>query len=138
MAEYRMMDEFEDEHKIQLDRPEVVKRMREEFLSRLSTLDEISPIAQIARERKGIVPMAGASGGARAIVTATLEATQLRPLFDEIGTMDDVTRGKPFPALFLEAARRLRMNPSHCLVFEETEEALLPPQRPGMAAIDAP
>ncbi len=83
------MDEFEAEHKIQLDRPEVVKRMREEFLSRLSTLDEISPIAQIARERKGIVPMAVASGGARAIVTATLEATQLRPLFDEIVTMDD-------------------------------------------------
>src|SRR5260221_13963233 len=120
MAEYRMMDEFEDEHKIQLDRPEVVKRMREEFLSRLSTLDEISPIAQIARERKGIVPMAVASGGARAIVTATLEATQLRPLFDEIVTMDDANRGKPFPDLFLEEGRRLRMNTFDSLGLEDT------------------
>jgi HAD superfamily hydrolase (TIGR01509 family) len=136
ISEYRLMDEFEAEHKIQLDRPEVVKRMREEFLSRLSTLDEISPIAQIARERKGIVPMAVASGGARAIVTATLEAAQLCPLFDEIVTMDDVTRGKPFPDLFLEAARRLRMNPSDCLVFEDTEEGLLAAQRAGMVAID--
>ena len=131
-----LIDEFEAEHKVQLDRPEVVKRMHEEFLSRLSTLDEISPIAQIARERKGIVPMAVASGGARAIVTATLEATQFRPLFDEIVTMDDVTRGKPFPDLFLEAARRLRMNPSDCLVFEDTGEGLLAAQRAGMAAID--
>lgn len=50
--------------------------------------------------------------------------------------LDDVTRGKPFPDLFLEAARRLRMNPSDCLVFEDTEEGLLAAQRAGMVAID--
>ena len=51
--------------------------------------------------------MAVASGGARVMVHASLKSTQLTMLFSEIVTLDDVGRGKPFPDLFLEAARRL-------------------------------
>jgi HAD superfamily hydrolase (TIGR01509 family) len=36
-------------------------------------------------------------------------------------TSEDYTRGKPFPDPYLEAARRLGVVASECLVFEDTE-----------------
>lgn len=41
-------------------------------------------------------------------------------LLDASVTRDDVERGKPAPDLYLEAARRLRVDPSRCLAFDET------------------
>lgn len=131
MSEYRLMDAFEEEHGVRLPRDEVVRQMRAAFVEGLSDLREIQPVAGIARLYHGQRPMAVASGGSRAIVTATLEATKLRPLFDTVVTVDDVAHGKPEPDLFLEAARRLGTAPAECLVFEDTHDGLLAAERAG-------
>ena len=39
--------------------------------------------------------------------------------FQEIVTGDDVENGKPAPDIYLEAAKRLGVHPSECLVFED-------------------
>ena len=39
--------------------------------------------------------------------------------FQEIVTGDDVENGKPAPDMYLEAAKRLGVHPSECLVFED-------------------
>ena len=39
-------------------------------------------------------------------------------------TADDVVHGKPHPEPFLEAARRLRVDPRHCLVVEDAQKGL--------------
>jgi beta-phosphoglucomutase-like phosphatase (HAD superfamily) len=136
MSEYVLMDAFEAEQGVTLRRSEVVSLMREAFLEALTDLREIDAITAIARENQGRLPMAVASGGSHAIVSATLRATGLLDLFDTVVTIDDVGRAKPAPDLFLEAARRLGVPPEECLVFEDSREGLEAAHRAGMQAVD--
>ena len=63
MSEYVLMDAFEAEQGVTLRRDEVVRRMREAFLEGLAGLREIEAITAIARQHRGRLPMAVASGG---------------------------------------------------------------------------
>lgn len=136
MSEYALLDAFEAQEGVTLDRGEVVRLMRAAFLEDLHVLREIEAVVAVARENHGQRPMAVASGGSRAIVSATLQATNLLPLFDTVVTIDDVGRAKPAPDLFLEAARRLGVPPENCLVFEDSREGLEAAKRAGMRAVD--
>nr|WP_294530931.1 HAD family phosphatase [uncultured Rhodopila sp.] len=136
MSEHVLMNEFEALEGVVLDRKEVVDLMRAAFLAELAGLREIDAIAAIARQNRGRRPMAVASGGSRAIVTATLQATGLTAIFDTIVTIDDVGRAKPAPDLFLEAAKRLGIPAAGCLVFEDSREGLEAAKSAGMRAID--
>ena len=136
MSEYVLMDAFEAETGLKLNREEVVATVRATFLEVLAELQEIEAITHIARENHGRLPMAVASGGPKEIVMATLEVTGLRDLFDTVVTIEDVGRAKPAPDLFLEAARRLCVPPASVLVFEDTSEGLEAASQAGMQAID--
>jgi beta-phosphoglucomutase-like phosphatase (HAD superfamily) len=48
---------------------------------------------------------------------------------------DEGLPGKPDPAIFLEVARRLGVDPGHCLVFEDAPLGIEAARRAGMAAI---
>ena len=87
----------------------------------LPKVQPIESVVSIARSMHGKKPMAVASGGGRHSVHATLDRLGLGHLFDTIVTSEDYKRGKPFPDPYLEAARRLGVSPSECLVFEDTE-----------------
>lgn len=47
----------------------------------------------------------------------------------------DGLRGKPHPDLFLEAARRLGLEPAQCVVFEDAPLGIEAARRAGMAAV---
>jgi beta-phosphoglucomutase len=49
-----------------------------------------------------------------------LDALDLRQYFDTIVTIDDVSRAKPSPDLYLVAAARLGMQPALCLAIEDS------------------
>ena len=94
-------------------------------------------VVDVARRYHGRVPMAVASAGRREIVEDTLRATGIRDLFREIVTVEDVDgRTKPAPDLFLEAARRLGVDPERCTVFEDTDEGIEAAIRAGMSVTD--
>jgi len=102
--------------------PEAMVHHKEGLYHRL--IPEVEPILEVvsfARSMQGKKPLAVASGGGRKAVTATLESLGLLHLFNTIVTSEDYSRGKPFPDPYLEAARRLGVDPSSCLVFEDTE-----------------
>jgi HAD superfamily hydrolase (TIGR01509 family) len=50
-----------------------------------------------------------------------LEATGLRPLFEVIVPLDDITNGKPHPEPYLRAAELLEVEPSELVVLEDTD-----------------
>ncbi|KFC66764.1 putative phosphatase [Bosea sp. LC85] len=136
-SEHALMDLFEADQDVTLDREAVIKVMRKHFLQNVASVGEVEAITAVARHNQGRLPMAVASGGSRQIVTATLEATGLMPLFDTIVTINDVVRPKPEPDLFLEAARRLGIAAADCLVFEDSPEGMEAADRAGMRCIDA-
>lgn len=136
MSEHVLMDEFEAEKQVTLDRAQTVRDLRKAVLQQMHTVEEIPAIASIAREHHVHKPVAVASGGPHAIVVPALKAAGLFPLFKTVVTMDDVAKAKPSPDLFLLAAEKLAIPETACLVFEDSPQGLLAAERAGMSAID--
>jgi HAD superfamily hydrolase (TIGR01509 family) len=67
------------------------------------------------------VPYCVASSGSHEKMQTTLGITGLLPRFQgKIFSVSEVTRGKPFPDVFLYAAAKLGVSPSECAVVEDT------------------
>jgi HAD superfamily hydrolase (TIGR01509 family) len=67
------------------------------------------------------VPTCIASSGSHRKMDLTLGLTGLRPLFEgRIFSGSEVERGKPWPDLFLHAARSMGVEPDRCVVIEDS------------------
>ncbi|RLU81752.1 hypothetical protein CTZ27_31555 [Streptomyces griseocarneus] len=115
---------------------EVVRARDAAFLRGCHRIREVPAVADVVRAYHGTLPVAVASGGARRVIEATIPHVGLREQIDVLVTREDVDRGKPWPDLFLLAARRLGVPPGDCLVYEDSDEGLLAAGAAGMAAID--
>jgi len=60
---------------------------------------------------------------------------ELKPLFDAIVTADDVNEGKPDPEVFLIAAKKLQIEPTSCVVFEDAPLGIEAASRAGMTSV---
>lgn len=83
-------------------------------------------------------PMAVASGSSRAAIEAILTGTGLGEHIDTLVSAEEVERGKPGPDVFLEAARRLGVNPAACVVLEDSPPGAVAAHRAGMRCIAIP
>lgn len=119
--------------------PDLVAARDAAFLAQASTIRELSTVASIARSFRAERPegkIAVASGGAKAVIEATLPYTGLAPLLDVLVAREDVATAKPAPDLFLLAAERLGALPANCLVYEDSDEGLQAAALAGMQAVD--
>ena len=133
----QILAEYQNECGIILDAAAALEQFTRAYRSGIDTLSEIEIVAAVARRHFGKVPMAVASGGTRELVETTLMTTNLLRLFDAVVTIEDVQgRGKPAPDMFLEAARRLRVPPGECAVFEDSDEGIEAAHLAGMTATD--
>jgi beta-phosphoglucomutase-like phosphatase (HAD superfamily) len=117
-------------HGLTLDPVAVYRDKEDAFMSSRQKLELIQPVVDFARKvaAEGF-PVSIASGGTHDVVTSTLLKTGLAPLFPVVVTADDVEHGKPAPDMFLLAARKMGVEPTKCLVFEDGQ--------PGMKAAEA-
>ena len=65
-------------------------------------------------------PLAIGTGSVRTNVNTVLSNNGLQPYFQAITTADDVVHHKPNPDTFLLSAAKINVQPSRCLVFEDT------------------
>ncbi len=75
------------------------------------------------------------SSGPRENVEMILDRFGWRDLFSATVCKDDVAEGKPDPAVFLEAGRRLGADPSRCIVVEDAVPGIEAAHRAGMRCI---
>lgn len=136
MSEHVLLDAFEAETGVAIDRPGAVRNLRHFILAHIGSVEEIPEVAAIVRASHGKKPMAVASGGSREIVQASLRASGLLHLFKAVVTIDDVRTAKPAPDLFLTAAARLETKPQSCLVFEDSPQGFAAAQAADMRWID--
>ena len=131
---HRTVEILNERHGAWVDPATVVELKREYFLERQRAVREIEPVAAWARalHARG-VPLAVVSGGAKRVVSRSLEFTGLLPLFREVITFEDVANGKPAPDMFLLAARRLGAEPARCLVVEDGEPGMIGARAAGAA-----
>lgn len=85
-------------------------------------LEEIPHIRGVAEAlRRAGIPYCVASSGRETKMRLTLGITGLLPLFEHaLFSATMVRRGKPFPDLFLHAARSMGTDPSDCVVVEDS------------------
>jgi beta-phosphoglucomutase-like phosphatase (HAD superfamily) len=105
----------------------------------IELLDLVRPVASVlavAERYRGVLPMAVASGGEGWVVRRTLATIGAEQWFDVIVGAEDTERHKPEPDVFLEAARRLGVESSACVVFEDSDLGLLAAERAGMHGVD--
>lgn len=124
------------EQGIAADAKSIAAEKEGEFLLNLGDVRPNLPVCEIARRHHRRMPMAVASGGIRSVVLDQLTQIEMRPYFEVIVAAEDTERHKPEPDVFLEAARRLRVEPARCLVFEDTDIGITAARQAGMNFID--
>ncbi|MGA2028832.1 MAG: HAD-IA family hydrolase [Verrucomicrobiota bacterium] len=116
-----------------------IKAAREKenvYLPLMSEVGPIQAVVEIAKENYGKIPMAVASGGSQQIIVQVLEHLKIRHLFDAVVTSEMVENQKPAPDIFLEAAKRIGIEPKFCRAYEDTELGLQAIHAAGMEAVD--
>lgn len=106
------------------------------YLPNLSRVEPIHAVVDIAKANYGKIPMAVASGGTQPIITQVLEHLKILHLFKAVVTSEMVKRQKPAPDIFLEAARRIGVEPKFCRAYEDTDLGLQAIRSAGMEAVD--
>jgi beta-phosphoglucomutase-like phosphatase (HAD superfamily) len=106
------------------------------FRKNLHTLQEVTAVADVAREWHRKVPLGVVFNRERVNVRGSLAAVGLEYLFDTVVTIEDVLRGKPAPESYLMAAKQLKTVPERCFVLEDSDEGLRAAQAAGMPSLD--
>jgi beta-phosphoglucomutase family hydrolase len=132
----KIIEILNDKHGYHMPAQQTADIKESYYLELLPQITPIEPVVKLVHEYAGKLPMAVATGGTRAICTKTLTALDLFKHFQALVTADDVEHGKPAPDIFLEAARRLGIDPKLCSAFEDAELGLTAARAAGMHVID--
>jgi HAD superfamily hydrolase (TIGR01509 family) len=85
-----------------------------------------------------VFPLGLASSANRPIIELVLDESGLRSCFAATVSSEEVTRGKPAPDVYLEAARRLGVSASPCVAVEDSSNGLRSGAAAGMTVIAIP
>ncbi len=107
-----------------------------QFRRMLHLIEPIDPVVDVVRRYRGKLPLAVATGATRPICEQILHQIGIPNWFDTIVSSEDVARHKPDPDVFLEAARRLGVEPRFCLVYEDTDPGVDAARRACMDYVD--
>jgi HAD superfamily hydrolase (TIGR01509 family) len=118
--------------------PEVVEELTQMMLVKLSSKAILMRGAFDAVERvRQVMPVALVSASPRILMDAAL-TTLPKDFFQFTISADDVTRTKPFPDPYLEAAKRMGVEPGSCVVFEDSLTGIASAKSAGCAVVAVP
>ena len=83
-------------------------------------------------------PLAIASSSNPELIEVVLAASGLAPLFAVTVSSQEVPRGKPSPDVYLEAARRLGVDPARCAAVEDSHNGIRSAKAAGMRVVAVP
>ena len=97
---------------------------------------EVAGFRQFAQQvaGRGLKVAVGTAGDIHNVEFA-MSRLQMQPQPLAVVRGDEGLPGKPEPSIFLEAARRLSVQPQHCIVFEDAPFGIEAARRAGMRAV---
>ena len=114
---------------------EVVRRLTELYREELPAI----PGAREAVERLAARwPLGLASSSNRELIDLALELLGVEHLFTATVSSEEVAHGKPAPDVYLEAARRLDVDPTTAAAVEDSHNGILSAKAAGMRVIAIP
>ncbi len=101
-----------------------------------SDLRGVPAVIEIARNHRGVLPMAVATGSTEPSARASLRAIGVEDWFDAVVSSRGLCPPKPAPDVFLIAAARIGVPPTACVAFEDGEAGLQSARTAGMHVVD--
>ena len=92
----------------------------------------------LASLKRAGVPCAVASSSSAAEIRHRLQSVGILGHFAAVTGGDEVSRGKPDPAVYLRAAERIGFRPVQCLAFEDSENGALAALASGAQVVVVP
>jgi HAD superfamily hydrolase (TIGR01509 family) len=114
---------------------EVVRRMLERYSQRLPIIDGAVDAVQRMAARS---PLGLASSSNRELIDRALEVSGLAPYFRVTVSSEEVERGKPAPDVYLEAARRLEVEPVRAAAIEDSASGIRSAHAAAMYVVAIP
>jgi HAD superfamily hydrolase (TIGR01509 family) len=114
---------------------DVVRRMEEGYRRELPLLPGA---AEVVHRLAGRWPLGLASSSNRVIIDLFLALGGFAEAFRVTVSSEEVARGKPAPDVYVEAARRLGVDPRRCVAVEDSSNGLRAAAAAGMAVIAVP
>jgi HAD superfamily hydrolase (TIGR01509 family) len=115
---------------------EIVERVEGLILDRGSPLPGVQEAIEFVRS-KGI-PCALASSSSMRLISIVLQTLDLQSVFTVIHSAEFEAFGKPHPGVFLTTAATLGVEPSACLVLEDSFNGVLAAKAARMSVIAVP
>jgi HAD superfamily hydrolase (TIGR01509 family) len=115
---------------------EVVRRMHDRYREELPVVP--GAVDAVRRLEHAGLRLAVASSSNRELIEAVLGTLQLTDSFEAIVSSEEVPRGKPAPDVYLEATRRLGLEPRACVAVEDSTNGLLAADAAGLAVVAYP
>jgi HAD superfamily hydrolase (TIGR01509 family) len=114
---------------------EVVRRLLARYREELPLVEgAVAAVERLAgRFRLGV-----ASSANRPVIDAVLEAAGIAPHFVATVSSEEVARGKPAPDVYLEAARRLGVDPTRSAAVEDSANGIRAGHAAGMRVLAYP
>jgi HAD superfamily hydrolase (TIGR01509 family) len=111
----------------------------ERMLARYGEAPPLLPGAVEAVRRIGAsLPLAIASSSNRELIDVVLRASGLAADFRATVSSEEVPRGKPWPDVYLAAARRLGVDPARCGAVEDSHNGIRSAKAAGMRVVAVP
>jgi HAD superfamily hydrolase (TIGR01509 family) len=114
---------------------EVVDRMLERYRESLPLIDGA---VEAVRRLEGAFKLGVASSSNRSLIEVVLERAGIAELFAAVVSSEEVARGKPAPDVYLEAARRLGVEPAQAAAIEDSSNGIRAAHAAGMRVITIP
>jgi HAD superfamily hydrolase (TIGR01509 family) len=114
---------------------EVVRRMLERYSEHLPLIDGA---ADGVKRLAAHWPLGVASSSNRELIDRVLEVSALAPYFKATVSSEEVERGKPAPDVYLEAARRLGVDPARGVAIEDSASGIRSAHAAGLHVVAIP
>ena len=114
---------------------EVVRRLEEIYRRDLPLFEGAAAAVERVAARW---PLGLASSSNRELIDLVLDLSSLGRLFAATVSSEEVAHGKPAPDVYLEAARRLGVDPDRCAAIEDSENGIRSAKAAGMRVLAIP
>jgi len=119
---------------------EIVSLIVQELLKLIKAEGKLLPgvVKTLDLCKREVLPMALASSSAYKVINTVVDGMAIRDYFDVIYSGEDEEYNKPNPGVFISTAKRLKVEPRDCLVFEDSPAGVLAAKAARMKCVAVP
>jgi len=115
---------------------EIMENILQLIVEKVELKEGFQEVLQLMVDKQ--LPLAVASSSPVKLITAALKKFHLTEYFRIINSGDHEDIGKPHPAIYLGAARKMGVEPVHCLAFEDSFNGAISAKAARMKLVAVP